>query len=171
MASSWSLSSRLMQVLAHHLRGYIDVAAADTALLTIDLRRRLLASLLAMVSGTLCLLLGMGWIVGIVWATPWRNPVLAAMLVTFAVVATIGSLMATRPYRTGQQPFARLRRELGTDTTLLNELSAEENLQKSRSEAAGLFRQADGGSRGAFPRSMVMRLLLNMTGLGGVTLK
>lgn len=171
MASSWSLTSRLLQVLASHLRGYIDVAATDTALLTTDLRRRLLASLLAMASGVLCLLLGMGWIVGTVWYTPWRTPVLAAMMVTLALCATIGVVRATRPYGTGQQPFAGLRRELGTDSTLLNELSAQDRLQQSRGEAADLIRRADEKSLGSFPRSMVMRLLLNMTGLGGVSLK
>ena len=166
MTSSWTLTSRLLQVLARHLRGYIHVASADAALLTIDLRHRLLASLLAMVSGTLCLLLGLGWIVASVWNTPWRLPVLAAMLVLLAAGAVIGALWAARPYRAGQQPFAGMRREFDTDTTLINDLSSEDRLRQSRGEVAGLFRQAGAGSAGSFPRSMVMRMLLSVTGLG-----
>jgi len=116
-------------------------------------------------------MLGMGWIAGSVWNTPWRNPVLAAMLVTLAIGAIIGSVFAARSNRADSRPFAGLRREFDADTTLINDLSAGDRLRQSREVAAGLVRQAGAWTAGTFPRSMVMRLLLNVTGLGGMSPK
>ena len=147
----WSLSSRLLQALVPHLQRYFEVAAADAALLAIDLRRRLLASLLAIVSATLCLLLGIGWIVAIVWNTPWRNPALAAMLLSLAISALLGALRAIRPNRPGQEAFSGLRRKFGADAKLISGLPDT--------------------SIGTFPRSIIMRRLLNWTGLGQVSRK
>ena len=171
MAPSWNLPSRLLQVLARHLRGYVHVATADAALLTIDLRKRLLASLIALVSGTLCLLLGLSWIVASVWNTPWRLPVLATLLVLLAAGAIIAAVWAARPFPAGQRPFAGMRREFDTDMALVTNLSAEDRLQQSRGDVAGLLRQAGAGSASSFPRSMVMRMLLSVTGLAGIAPK
>jgi hypothetical protein len=168
MTTSWSLTARLLQVLARHLRGYIHVATTDAALLAQGLQRRILAALVALVSSALCLLLGTGWIVASVWNTPWRAPVLTAMLVGLAACAIGCGLLAVRPFRADQKPFAGLRREFDADTLLINEASAEDRLRTSRAEAAGLLREQVEASAITFPRSMLMRLLLNMTGLGSL---
>jgi hypothetical protein len=101
-----------------------------------DLRRRLLAVAVATAGALMCLILGSAWIVGTVWNTSWRNPVLASLLGGFLLVAILGTALGARPFRPGQEPFARL--------------------------------PGESGATGAFPRSIVMRLLLHWTGLARI---
>ncbi len=169
MSVQWILVSRLIGVVARHLQAYRDTAAADAALLAKNLRRRLLASLVAMASATLCVSLGVAWIFGIVWNTPWRNPVLATMLGILALCAVIGAALASRSRKSTKRSFAGLRRELSLDQSLLDGLCARDRLQESRGEMQNLFNQATAPDTGrGFPRSKVMRLLLGLKGLGGL---
>jgi hypothetical protein len=135
--SPWTVLSALLPNFAHQLKACADTAAGDAALWAKDLRQRLLAGAVAVVGILLCLILGSAWIFAAVWNTAARNPVLGAMLCTFLVCAIVGAALATRRARPGHEPFARLRREMG----------------------------AGASAQGAFPRSIVMRLLLNWTGL------
>lgn len=166
MTSSWRLTAKLLQVLERHLRGYANVAAQDAALLIRGLQRRVLAAVLAVASGGSCLLLGMGWIAASAWNTPWRTPVLATMVVALAACAAVCAVLATRSARVDGRPFVRLRQALGADAQFINEMAAEDPLCQSRSEIAELFTQEAEGSD-AFPRSMLMRLLLSTWRIGG----
>jgi hypothetical protein len=140
----WTLLTKLTRVLSRHSQAYLVAAAADAALLARDLRRRLLAAVIALAGAALCLALGVAWIVGAVWNTPWRNPVLATMLGVFALCAVIGAALALRPHKASQRPLARPGGESSID-------------------------QATPGD--TFPRSTVMRLLLSVTGLTGSALR
>jgi hypothetical protein len=163
----WSALSGLLPVLERHLRAYADTAAADAALWARDLRRRILAGAIALAGALLCVMLASAWIIVAVWNTSARNPVLGAMLCTFLLCAIAGATLATRPFKPGDGPFARLRQELGTDQALLGSLSGPERLDQTRREAQTLLTPGGTGSdvQRAFPRSIVMRLLLNWTGL------
>jgi hypothetical protein len=151
------------------MQAYMDTAAADAALLAKDLRRRLLAGVVAMAGASLGLLIGVAWTIGSVWDTPWRNPVMATMLAVFALCAVIGAWLALRPHKPGSGSFANLRREMSLDQAVIEELCASERLQENRGAIRKLFMQAVVPAVGAtFLRGAIMRLLLNMTGLGGL---
>jgi hypothetical protein len=146
MAVQWALSA-LLPALKSRLKAYADTAAEDAALAAKELQRRLIAAAVALVGALMCLMLASAWIVGVTWNTPWRNPVLGTMVGVFLSCAFIGAALAARPFGSGQQPFARLWGELRKDESLLGGLNGP-----------------DGQVGGTFPRSTVMRLLLDLTG-------
>jgi len=141
--SQWAVLSAILPVLQRHLKAYAQAAAEDAALWAQDLRRRLLAACVALVAVLMLLMLGCAWLVGSVWNTPWRNPVLGALLVVFLVCAIIGAVLALKSFKPDQTPFSRLRSALD----------------------AGLTEPGSADTNSAFPRSITMRLLLHWTGL------
>jgi hypothetical protein len=124
MAAS-TLASWFTQILVRYLQARIDAGTTATALLTMDLQRRLTAALLAAIASALFLLTGGAWIIGSVWNTAWRTPVMSAMLVVLALLAGAGVARTLKPYRPDPVPasstaFPRsmiMRRLLGSSTT------------------------------------------------------
>jgi hypothetical protein len=167
-SAAWSLAT---SVLERRLRAYAETAAEAVALLARDLRRRVLGAAMAVAGVLMSLILGGAWIVGTVWNTPWRNPVLTALLGLFLVCAVIGATIAAWPFRPAHGPFARLREQLGGDLSLLSAIVIPERLDETHDAAApDLFmRGRDGPSpHEAFPRSTVMRVLLGFSGLARI---
>jgi hypothetical protein len=103
-----------------------------------NLRRRLIAAVVALTGAMLCLMLGSAWIAGMTWNTPMRNPVLASMLGIFLTCTIIGTALAAWPGRSASGPLAQLQRELGVDSSATAEV---------------------------FPRSTVMRVALSCAAL------
>ena len=154
-------------VIEHRLKVYAETAAEDAALLAKDLRRRLLGAAVAMAGVLMCLMLGSAWIVGAVWDTPWRNPVLAALLGSFLICTITGAALAVWPFKPGRGPFARLRQQVGADLSLLSAICNPGGLPHTGSATALGIAMRGGGSSASetFPRSTVMRVLLGVSGL------
>jgi len=123
MSAVLSLLPRVAPLAARHLAAYMELAAADAAILARSLARRLIAAAVALLGAIFSLLMGCVWIVTAVWDTPWRGATIAGLLLLFAAVTIAGAVFATRRWPAGHEPFARLRSEWDSDQGLIRELS------------------------------------------------
>jgi hypothetical protein len=169
-------------IVARHLGAYVELAAADGAVLARSLAQRLIAAAVALLGIFFTLLLSCVWLVSAVWATPWRGPTLAALILLFAALALAGSVIVVRRWRSATAPFARLRREWECDRRLVSDWetdrpdaaesasSPQERLQQTREELQLLLSGQDAqGENDVFPRSTTMRVLLGRGSKGIAT--
>jgi len=118
-----SLLPRVAPLAARHLAAYVELAAADAALLARSLARRLIAAAVALLGAIFSLLMGCVWILTAVWETPWRGATIAGLLMLFTAVAIVGAVFAARRWPAGHEPFARLCGEWDSDQSLIREFS------------------------------------------------
>jgi uncharacterized membrane protein YqjE len=123
MSAVLSLLPRVAPLAVRHLAAYMELAAADAAVLARSLTRRLIAAAVALLGAIFSLLMGCVWILTAVWDTPWRGTTIAGLLMLFAAVTVAGAVLAARRWPAGEQPFARVRGEWDSDQSLIRELS------------------------------------------------
>jgi uncharacterized membrane protein YqjE len=123
MSAVLSLLPRVAPLAARHVAAYMELAAADAAVLARSLTRRLIAAAVALLGAIFSLLMGCVWIVTAVWDTPWRGATIAGLLLLFVALTIVGAVFAARRWPVGRQPFARLRGEWDSDQSLIRELS------------------------------------------------
>jgi uncharacterized membrane protein YqjE len=121
--SALKLVPRLAPLVVQHLVAYVELVAEDSSAFARGLAQRLIAGAVALLAAIFTVLIGCLWIVSAVWDTAWRWPVIGALLVLFAAIATVGTVVATRRWPAGQEPFLRLRTEWNRDQVLVRDLS------------------------------------------------
>jgi hypothetical protein len=115
---------KLAPLVLRHLAAYLELTAEEVAALVRDLTQRVLAVAMALVAGIVALLLGCLWVTALAWDTPWRGMVIGSLVVLFGLTAAILGARATRGWKPGQRPFARLRTEWESDQLLLQDAFA-----------------------------------------------
>lgn len=143
MSAVLSLLPRVVPLAARHLAAYMELAAADAAILARSLAQRLIAAAVALLGAIFSLLMGCVWIVTAVWDTPWRGATIAGLLMLFAVVTIAGAVFAARRWPMGQEPFARLRSEWDSDQGLIRDLSSEPDAAATPAASADVRRRAE----------------------------
>jgi uncharacterized membrane protein YqjE len=172
MANALSLLPQIAPLVARHVAAYIELAAADARQQARLLSRRLIAAAVALLGTLFAVLLSCAWFVAAVWDSPWRSQAFAALIMLFAVIATVAALIATRRDDAIAETRANLQTEWTSDQNLIHELSGKTadatapamppllRLQQTRQELRTLLLGGTGdGAKGQFPRSTTMRLL------------
>ena len=104
------------------MAAYAVLFTEEAAELVVSTAKRVVALALALVAALLAFGLGCTWVIVEFWNTPWRLTSIVALLLVFAVVATVAVLTALRGPPPGRTAFGRLREEWEADQRMISDL-------------------------------------------------
>jgi uncharacterized membrane protein YqjE len=107
---------RLLPALLRHVVAYGDLIVDEAAAAACELRRQLLGLAVALTAGGVAALMACVWVIAVTWDGPHRVQAVAALCISFALLAVAGAWYARSGILPGQpRPFERLRAEWRAD--------------------------------------------------------
>lgn len=122
----WSLPKAAPAIL-RHLVAYAELAAEDLQQTRLDLRARIIASLVLGVALFFLLLIGCLAIVAMTWDTPHRLSAIGWIGVAFFVLALFAGLYRSRVVGARAPFFGTVRREWAEDRIILERILSDQD--------------------------------------------
>ncbi len=122
----WSLPKATPAILRHFI-GYVELAAQDLERTQLDIKARLLASVVLGVCVFFVLLCACFLLIALTWDTPYRVTAIASMGGGFLVVAVIAALYRSKTIGAKSEFLGTVRKEWAEDRVILERILSDQD--------------------------------------------